>query len=174
MTAADGRVDGAPADSPRTRHRALYRAIPPMRCVSGCSDCCGPVPVSPYEAERLGIAGAVATPVHPGTTRCRFLVDGACSVYARRPFACRLYGTTPIAPCPRGAGPDPAAALPTAKAVALTRRFETGCPPSWHEDRRRAVDTVIARDGSAVEQQALAEHRLHLAALRRTLGVDER
>ena len=169
-----GYEDADASESPRARHRALYRAIPSVRCVLGCSDCCGPVPVSSYEAERLGIPGAVAAPVHPGTTRCRFLVDGACSVYARRPFAFRLYGTTPVAPCPRGAGPDPAAVLPTAKAVALTRRFEAGCPPTWRDDRRSAVHAVVERNGSAAERQAQAEHRLHLAALRRTLGVDDR
>lgn len=160
--------------SPRTRHRALYREIPTLRCVAGCSDCCGPAPVSPWEAERLGIAGAVTTPVHPGTSRCRFLVGGACSVYVKRPFACRLFGTTPIAPCGRGARPNPAAELSTARAIALTRRFEAGCPSSWHEARRRAVRTVVERDGSPAERHALVEHRTHLADLRRTLELDER
>lgn len=132
----------------RTRHRALYRVIPSMPCPSDCSRCCGPAPLSPWEAARLGVPGAVVTPTHPGTATCAFLENGRCSVYARRPFACRLYGTTAVAPCERGVRPDPAVEIPIVRAVELVKRFELGCPPDWHERRRRAARSVIAAHGS--------------------------
>ena len=95
----------APAGGERACHRSLYREIPSMRCLDGCAACCGPDPFSPWEAERLGLPGAVVTPVHPGTRRCAFHVDGACSVHERRPFVCRPHGTAAVAPCERGQAP---------------------------------------------------------------------
>ena len=77
----------------RTEHRQVYRGIPTFECKAGCSDCCGPVPVSEWEAERLGIEGPL-TPVKPGTMTCAFVKEGGgCEVYDRRPFICRLFGT---------------------------------------------------------------------------------
>ena len=141
-----------------------------MTCRPGCSDCCRPTPVSPWEARRLGIEGAVTTPVHPGTARCAFLVDGRCSVYARRPFACRLYGTGPAVPCEHGAGPTPARTVPVPVVITLFERFESACPPTWHEARRRAVREVIERDGSATERAALDDGEKALARNRATLS----
>ena len=138
----------ADARSARTRHRALYREIPTMRCVPGCSSCCGPAPLSPWEADRLGVPGAAVTPTHPGTAVCAFLADGRCTVYARRPFSCRLYGTTDVAPCERGRRPDPAVVVSVVRAIELTRRFEAGCPPDWHERRRAAAREAIAAHGT--------------------------
>ena len=140
--------------SDRARHRRLYRRIPIVACEPGCSDCCGPAPISPYEAERLGVPGAVTTPVHEGTATCAFLIDGRCSVYERRPYVCRLYGTTPVAACPRGCTPK-AGPMPVAEAVELTEAFEAGCPPGWAEARREAVTRIVARDGTAGELAAL-------------------
>ena len=132
----------------RRRHRALYRAIPSMRCPSDCSRCCGPAPLSPWEATRLGIPGAVVTPTHPGTATCVFLAHGRCTVYARRPFSCRLYGTTAVAPCERGVRLAPAVEISVVRAVELVKRFEQGCPPDWHERRRVAARKVIAAHGT--------------------------
>ena len=125
-----------------------------MSCEPGCSDCCGPAPVSPWEAERLGIAGAVATPVHPGTTRCAFHVDGGCSVYERRPYICRLYGTTLAAPCPRGRGPRNGP-MSMAEAIRLTKEFGEGCPPGWDRARQETVRRVVERDGTRQDREAL-------------------
>lgn len=91
----------------RAEHRELYRSIPSFVCKEGCSDCCGPVPVTPWEAQRLGIAGQMVTPFDPKTLKCGFLQDGKCSVYDRRPFLCRLFGTVdnPRMACPHGCKP---------------------------------------------------------------------
>jgi len=37
---------------------------------------------------------------------CPHLADHGCDVYAERPLICRLFGTTPSLPCPRGRRPD--------------------------------------------------------------------
>jgi len=80
---------------------ALYREIPAFECVDGCTACCGPVPFSEIEAERVGLEQI------EGSTEltCPFVEDGGCSVYEHRPFICRLFGTAPQVPalhCPKG------------------------------------------------------------------------
>jgi hypothetical protein len=73
---------------------ALYREIPAFECVDGCTACCGPVPFSEIEAERVGLKQI------EGSTdlTCPFVKDGGCSVYEHRPFICRLFGTAPQVP----------------------------------------------------------------------------
>ncbi|KHK00589.1 YkgJ family cysteine cluster protein [Desulfovibrio sp. TomC] len=75
-------------------------------CHSGCHACClQPIPVSSLEVQglrwfaltqlsgrpaRLVGAALLLSPTGTGE-RCPFLVDGACSVYALRPMACREF-----------------------------------------------------------------------------------
>ncbi|OLN25148.1 protein of unknown function UPF0153 [Desulfovibrio sp. DV] len=75
-------------------------------CRAGCHACClQPIPVSSLEVQglrwfalthlsarpaRLVGAALLLPPAEPGLA-CPFLVDGACSVYALRPMACREY-----------------------------------------------------------------------------------
>ena len=68
--------------SDRTKHRQLYKLIPSMDCIPGCTDCCGPVPLTSYEAQRFGL-------------------------YENRPLMCRLFGTVdhPRMKCPHGKRP---------------------------------------------------------------------
>ena len=161
--------------STRDRHRALYREIPAMRCIEGCHRCCGAAPVSPWEAQRLGLAeGAVLTPTHPGTTVCAFLIDGKCSVYTRRPFACRLYGTTPAVPCEAGAAPPPTKAVSIVRAAELLGRFECECPPKWHERRRSASRDVLLAHGTPDELAAHDDFQTGLRDARERLGIPER
>jgi len=80
---------------------ALYREIPAFECVDGCTACCGPVPFSEIEAERAGLKRI------EGSTDliCPFVKDNGCSIYAHRPFMCRLFGTASQVPqlhCPKG------------------------------------------------------------------------
>lgn len=92
----------------RQAHRAIYAKIPQMKCKEGCSDCCGPVPVTEWEAKRLGISGPL-TPTKPGTIECAFVGErGECTVYDKRPFMCRLFGTAhdPHLTCPHGKCPS--------------------------------------------------------------------
>lgn len=127
------------ADKTSTRlprqQRMLYREIPDMTCRPGCSDCCGPVPWSPAEIAR------VADVIPPGAAyetvrgisilvdtmnplRCPFVgPQGGCTVYERRPFTCRLFGTAPAEPrlrCPHGCRPR--RVLTTLQAADLRRR----------------------------------------------------
>jgi len=87
--------------------KALHKQIPASTpCKSGCSDCCGPVPVSAHEAEALGVSGSM-TPVKPGTMTCAFW-DNGCTVYENRPFMCRLFGSCiddVRLKCPHGSRP---------------------------------------------------------------------
>ena len=89
----------------RSQHRRLYKQIPEFECIEGCIDCCGPVPLSIYEARRLGIDMPI-TPINK-QCKCLFISDKGCSVYNKRPLVCRLFGaglkTTMM--CPHGKKP---------------------------------------------------------------------
>lgn len=76
-------------------------------CGAGCSHCCHtPVLVSPAEAAliadesgaQLRQPGGQALPNQTNYsyigTPCPFLVDNQCSIYAARPFACRVHYST--------------------------------------------------------------------------------
>ena len=101
----------------------LYRDLPKVPCKAGCTDCCGPVMWSAEEWARVehdaALVGAQVEPWGddqpgmvlasiPGQMRCPFARNGACAVYERRPFICRLFGTVPAEPrlcCPHGCRP---------------------------------------------------------------------
>ena len=109
--------------SERNAHRTLYNRIPHMTCKAGCSDCCGPVPVDQWEARRLGISGPT-TPVKPGTLTCAFVCDdGGCTVYSKRPYICRLFGSAddPRLSCPHGC--TARKPLTVVQADELTKRY---------------------------------------------------
>lgn len=77
-------------------------ALPLAPCRKGCSHCCHQaVTITEAEARKLAeVSGrniaALPRDIVPSTDAelagvpCPFLVDGACSVYAVRPLACRL------------------------------------------------------------------------------------
>lgn len=98
--------------------RMLYRELPAMACRPGCSDCCGPVPWSPAEWARVADEPAALTArrvpmdnatvaAAPDQLKCPFATAEGCSVYDRRPFICRLFGTAKDVrlTCPHGCGP---------------------------------------------------------------------
>ena len=109
--------------------RAIYRELEPyaFQCVEGCTACCGPVPLAPVEAEALGVPGVV-TPTRDDIT-CAYCngcsttngSTGGCSVYDRRPFMCRIYGTIDGLRCPEGAGP--ARMMPPRQYRKLMKRY---------------------------------------------------
>lgn len=112
----------------------LYDGIPTFRCIDGCGDCCGIVPWSEDEyakvADRLPAgarverSGAVLFPViDDDSLTCPFF-DHGCTVYADRPFMCRLFGTAREArlTCPHGR--QPTRMLTPEKARAKCNRYQ--------------------------------------------------
>lgn len=97
------------AETPRVKVFLLRRladnlgavAGPLVACSKGCSHCCKmPVLINEIEAKEIAKAtGArMATPEFTGKADhsldgvpCTFLVNGACSIYENRPFACRVH-----------------------------------------------------------------------------------
>lgn len=97
----------------------IYAEIPAFTCKPGCTDCCGLVPFSRDEAARVPEREQIGCHcVHADKD------IGRCTIYADRPFMCRLFGSAPAEPrlkCPHGCGPDKP--LSSAKAKELTRRY---------------------------------------------------
>ena len=77
--------------------------IPPMKCDSGCGDCCGPAPATETEYQKVLHVARVnkIVPKAQGET-CPFYQEGSCKVYAARPLSCRLFGHVPAMTCSRG------------------------------------------------------------------------
>lgn len=79
------------------------KVLPPMNCDPGCGECCGPVPVTETEFQRVRrfIAERDIKPVDQGIT-CPLYLEGGCSVYEVRPLPCRLFGHVEKMACSRG------------------------------------------------------------------------
>lgn len=73
---------------------ALYATLPKIECQGKCVAACGPISVTPAEWRRMTEANDGVPPSYDGKRKaCTLLTaDGKCSVYAERPFICRLYG----------------------------------------------------------------------------------
>jgi len=91
----------------KSKHRRLYKQIPTFKCPPGCNRCCGPVPITDFEAALLGIPGAKATPTKLDGHLCMFSSKNGCRAYHIRPFMCRLFGSVsdPLLVCPYGFAP---------------------------------------------------------------------
>lgn len=87
--------------NPSEKIQALYKKIPSFQCKQGCTDCCGPIPFSKSEWERVEDKRE-ATGID-----CPYSTTGKCDIYEMRPFICRLFGATddPKMQCPHGCGP---------------------------------------------------------------------
>ena len=84
----------------------LRRQIPGFACEPGCHDCCGPVTASAEELARLPVKSVAEHDAALAEFNCVHLGPQGCTVYEERPLICRLFGTTPSLPCPRGRGPE--------------------------------------------------------------------
>ena len=84
----------------------LRLQIPSFACVRGCHDCCGPVTASSEEMSRLPVKSDAEHEAALAEFNCVHLGPQGCTVYDQRPLICRLFGTTPSLPCPRGNGPE--------------------------------------------------------------------
>jgi Fe-S-cluster containining protein len=82
------------------------KVIPPMRCDTGCGECCGVVPATETEfraVERFIAEHGIHPAAHTDGT-CPFYQGGGCKIYPVRPLVCRLFGHSvdPLMTCPRG------------------------------------------------------------------------
>jgi hypothetical protein len=77
--------------------------FPPMQCDDGCGDCCGVVPVTKTQLERVRryVKEHGIVPRAQGET-CPLYLGGRCSVYPVRPPVCVAYGHSARLPCSRG------------------------------------------------------------------------
>jgi Fe-S-cluster containining protein len=115
--------------------RALYAAIPSFTCKPGCSDCCGVVPLAKPEWQAIKLAPRADHGSNCMT--CDYLIDNKCSVYADRPFLCRLFGATTSAKmrCPHGCGPDkPLSAAQADSLNAKYMKLMNGAPAAFTAD----------------------------------------
>jgi len=87
----------------KKRLPVLKPEFPPMRCDDGCGDCCGPVPATAAEFQRVlaYIRERDIKPKDQGIT-CPLYLDGKCSVYPVRPLICRAFGHVEGMVCSRG------------------------------------------------------------------------
>lgn len=73
----------------------IYEKIPHVKCVPGCSACCGPIVVGKTELTRikkwLKERGMKLKPLHKDLT-CGYAKNGRCMIYGVRPLLCRLFG----------------------------------------------------------------------------------
>lgn len=115
--------------SAETKLKALYARIPETTspCVDGCRQCCGPVPMTRAEWER--VKKAYPHEFEPGHLKdgtrvavneisvangrriqvCPFIQDGpaGCAIYPDRPLMCRLFATTYSMHCQLGCKASP-------------------------------------------------------------------
>lgn len=83
------------------------KVLPPMRCDPDCGDCCGPVPVTETEYQRvLRFVRANNIELREHGVDCPLLHDGRCAVYDARPLPCRIFGHLPRLACSRGYNVD--------------------------------------------------------------------
>ena len=71
----------------------MRKKIPEMGgCMPGCHQCCGPVPFSRYEWERI----EDKRPMQEGSIDCPYISENGCEIYEERPMLCRLFGPSEL------------------------------------------------------------------------------
>jgi Fe-S-cluster containining protein len=98
--------------------REIYAKIPKLKCVKGCTECCGnpaePVkkgylPFTPLFWSRIEVENIreylkkkgikerlVVNPLDP----CPYIENGKCLIHPARPLMCRLFGVVEDLKCP--------------------------------------------------------------------------
>jgi uncharacterized protein len=85
----------------------IYAQLPTVECQGRCQSSCDSVKMTePERARILERHGRTVPDGMFGERLCPALSPfGRCSVYADRPFICRLWGLTPQLRCPHGCRP---------------------------------------------------------------------
>lgn len=96
--------------SARNQLAELYASLPAVECKGLCQDGCGSVAMTRLEQQQIRVRHGVTLPLIGAFAaygkRCPALnAEGRCSVYADRPFICRLYGAAETLRCPFGCEP---------------------------------------------------------------------
>lgn len=72
--------------------KELYEKISASICKSGCSKCCRDIiQFSPSEEKSMG--------GYEWNGQCSHLFHGRCTIYNKRPFLCRIFGTSELLQC---------------------------------------------------------------------------
>lgn len=79
--------------------KKIRKQIPSFDCIPGCTDCCGPVPFSQTEWDRID------NKLKGESLNCPYSLNGSCDIYDDRPIICRLFGTVDKLKCPHGCKP---------------------------------------------------------------------
>lgn len=87
---------------------AIYAQLPAMHCRGKCQDSCGSIGVTASEQERIEERHGILLPRAAAfDDHCPALGQfGTCSVYADRPFVCRIWGLVESMACPWGCMPE--------------------------------------------------------------------
>jgi Fe-S-cluster containining protein len=96
----------------------IMTKIPSFTCKPGCHGCCGIVPFTTKERDRVAAIrpmeqwtlfqeGAWVPTASLQTMSCPFLNADGCGIYEQRPMVCRLFGAVddPRMTCLHGCGP---------------------------------------------------------------------
>lgn len=87
----------------------LYASLPKLRCQQKCQGCCGPIPMTSFERQRILNRLGHDYKAYDSELTCGLLTGkGQCRVYDIRPIICRLWGMidNPMMKCPFGCVPD--------------------------------------------------------------------
>lgn len=104
--------------------KRLRMLIPKFECVPGCTDCCGPIPFSRWEWDR------VEDKRHATCLTCPYSSPMGCAIYEERPIMCRLFGAVddPMLKCPHGRGPEKPLTAAEGRAIANEYARLVGAP----------------------------------------------
>lgn len=152
------------------------KVLPSMQCDDGCGACCGIIPVTETEFQRVSryIKEHNITPVEYRDGACPLYQGGKCSIYPARPLICKLFGHSadPLMQCVKGYNVN----IPEREVVrmalgnGMATRTLHGLLPDFEKNaeawgqRERAKDLVTGKDTvearfEAVKEEAREEAR---------------
>jgi Fe-S-cluster containining protein len=80
------------------------KVLPSVRCDDGCGACCGVIPVTETEYNRIAahMKARGIVPLAGPEDVCPLYQGGRCSVYEVRPLICRIFAHSEQLACARG------------------------------------------------------------------------
>jgi Fe-S-cluster containining protein len=99
--------------------KQLRDRIPEIKCIPGCTQCCGHTAWS--EFEWYLIPEEKRKEFDFFSLKCSFCKDGGCSIHEHRPIICRMFGVCEGMTCPMGVPVETMLTEETARAI--TREY---------------------------------------------------